>query len=425
MSLEIYKTEKLSGTLMVQGSKNAVLPIMSASVINREITVLKHVPKIADVYSTIDILKYLGCEVYWDSEKLIIDATSVSKSDIPKHLTKKLRSSIIFMGALLARNKEVSIANPGGCAIGKRPIDIHIDALKKMDIKVEELDDCIYANTKEIMPSYIKLRLPSVGATQNAMLAAAGANGITVIDNAALEPEINTLAKFITLMGADVWINKRRIVVKGITDYRQVEFEIPGDRIVAGTYMAMLAGIGGNVELLKVDSTQLNAVCNCLRESGCVIDEYQDAIRIKKSRLKKILIPDFETKPYPGFPTDMMPQMTAVATLGCRKLDIVENIFESRFAFVYELLKMGADICIEAPKRLQVKGVKKLYGKEVYASDLRGGAALVLAGLMAEGKTIVHNEKYIRRGYQDICHDIVKLGGNIIAHNTNTGENDE
>ncbi|MGN0383885.1 MAG: UDP-N-acetylglucosamine 1-carboxyvinyltransferase [Eubacterium sp.] len=415
VALKVCKTEKLNGVLEIQGSKNAVLPIMAAAIINRKITRLKHVPKITDVFSTIDILEYIGCNVSWENDELIIDASGELSTEIPDKLVKRLRSSIIFLGALLARNGEAVITNPGGCAIGKRPIDIHLTAFTQMNIDIREEDSHICAKTTHIEPAQIQFRLPSVGATENIMLAAAGAKGITVIKNVALEPEISALADFLTLMGANVQTMGRTIVVEGMKECREVEYEIPGDRIVAATYMASVAGIGGEAVFEKVYSEEMLSTINHLRKMGCVITPYANAVRIVSQPYKMLSVPDFITSPYPGFPTDMMPQMTAVAAKSKGETKIVEKIFESRFGFTKELIKMGADITIDKPDTIIVKGVKRLQGVSVDAMDLRGGAALVIAALMAEDETIINHTEYIMRGYENICHDIQSLGGRITS----------
>lgn len=410
--IEIAGGKQLNGEVNIQGSKNAVLPILAATVLVNGITKLNHCPKILDVKHMIKILEAIGCTVNWEGSSLIVDSTNINTSIVPEGYVKEMRSSIILMGALLGRTRTVTISYPGGCTIGARPIDYHFSAFEKMNISWREEEGLIYCTTTGIKGTNIFLKFPSVGATENIILAAVLATGKTGIYNAAKEPEIIELCKFLNAAGATITgAGTDKIVIDGVDGLYDVEYTTASDRIVAGTYLATVAGTGGEAILKGIGCASLQGVIQILREMGCSIVCGEDYIMISSSGRPKP-IPLIKTIPYPGFPTDMQSQMMSALTMATGTSRIVEDIFEDRYQNVQEQIKFGANIQIHEREAI-IQGVSILKGCEVYASELRGGAALVIAGLMAVGKTILYNPNFIERGYEDICRDLRELGADI------------
>lgn len=411
--IEIVGGKQLNGEVNIQGSKNAVLPILAATVLVNGITKLNHCPKILDVFSMIKILEAIGCKTWWEDSSLLVNTTGINTSTVPVEDVKKMRSSIILMGALLGRTGSVTITYPGGCTIGARPIDYHLEAFKQMKVCLKEEDGLIKCSSNGIKGNDIVLAFPSVGATENIILAAVLASGKTRIFNAAMEPEINELCKFLTSCGAKIFgAGTNRIEVDGVDFLHCVEYTAASDRIVAGTYLVAVAGCGGEAVLTGIGCGSLYSVISVLRGMGCNILCGEDYIIISSSgKLKPI--PTLKTAPYPGFPTDMQSQIMSLLMSANGVSKITEDIFEARYQNVVEQLKFGANIQVEG-REATIHGTNKLTGCEVYASELRGGAALVIAGLMANGKTIIHNPNYIERGYEDICRDFSLLGADII-----------
>lgn len=410
--IEIVGGKQLNGEVNIQGSKNAVLPILAATVLVNGITKLNHCPKILDVFSMIKILEAIGCKTWWVNSSLFVDTTTITTSTVPEDDVKKMRSSIILMGALLGRTGSVTITYPGGCTIGARPIDYHLEAFEQMNVCLKEEDGLINCNTNGIKGNDILLKFPSVGATENTILAAVLASGKTRIFNAAMEPEICELCKFLTACGAKIFgAGTKRIEVDGVDFLHCVEYTAASDRIVAGTYLAAVAGCGGEAILTGIGCGSLHSVIGVLRSMGCGIVCGDNYIIIASSgRLKAI--PSITTAPYPGFPTDMQSQIMSLLMTAEGKSIITEEIFEDRYQNVTEQLKFGADILVNE-REATIQGVDRLTGCKVYASELRGGAALVIAGLMAGGKTTIHNPNFIERGYEDICRDLSLLGAQI------------
>lgn len=414
--LEIQGIDSLQGEINIQGSKNSILPILAATVLNKGISKIYGCPRILDVYHMIEILEYIGCSVTWDGNNITVNSKEACNYDIPAEFVTKMRSSFVFLGPLLGRFKNVSITYPGGCSIGARPIDIHIESLRKMNIEIDDYNDkdIINASTEKIIGNKIKLNLPSVGATENLMMAAVLAQGETYIYNAAREPEIRELANFLIKQGADIrGAGTKKIVIKGVDKLGDCNYVIAGDRIVAGTYLAAIAGVGGYATLKNVNYEHLKYIIKILRKTGCQVITGEDYITINrnpKTQLKGLR--GLVTKPYPGFPTDMQSQIVVILSLAKGNSIIKEKIFESRFKIVSELNKMGANI-VEKDDKLVIKGVKSLMGSEITAYELRGGAALIIAGLMADGKTILKGKQFIDRGYEDISGDLIKLGAKI------------
>ncbi|HOQ16541.1 MAG: UDP-N-acetylglucosamine 1-carboxyvinyltransferase [Epulopiscium sp.] len=402
----------LEGTLRIQGGKNAVLPILAATVLNGDVSYIQDCPRILDVFTMIRILESIGCKVRWDDKTLMIDSSSVDSYKIPEELVREMRSSIILLGSVLGRHKKVIISYPGGCPLGPRPIDLHIKALKQLGASIKEEHGFIICEAPKLVGAKIHLDFPSVGATENIMLAAVLAEGTTEIHNAAKEPEIKDLQDFLNGMGAKIkGASSDVITIEGVKSLHQVEHKVIPDRIVTGTYLAAAAITGGEVLLTNVNPNHIQAINSKLKEAGCRIIEEKDRIYLKApKKLKNIDI--IRTQPYPGFPTDMQAQMMAMLTVASGASIITETVFESRYKHVDELIRMGANITLEGRTAI-IKGVGHLTGTNVYAKDLRGGAALIIAGLVAEGVTIVDGAKHIERGYEQIDKDLNILGASI------------
>ncbi len=403
--------KKLVGETFVSGSKNASLPIMAASVLNKGITKLYNVPNIHDTQMMIEVLKSLGCKVKKNQNKVVIDSKNITKFEIPENLMHQMRSSVIFAGAILGRYKKATFSYPGGCDIGARPIDLHLKSFEKLGITVHQNFGKIICSAEEIIPTEINLDFPSVGATENIMLASVLGKGTTTIINAAMEPEIVDLQNFLNRMGAKIeGAGSNVIKIKGVTNLKDVSYNIMPDRIEAGTLLCGAAITGGEITLKKANVDHIAPLLEKLTEAGCKIQIKSEEVKLKApKRLKAINI---RTMPYPGFPTDMQAIMAACLCTASGTSVIVENIFENRFKYTGELSKMGAKINIEG-KTAIIKGTRKLYGSKVKSTDLRGGASLVLAGLTAKGTTKVDNIEYILRGYEKLEEKLNNLGAEI------------
>ena len=390
---------KLEGTTYVSGSKNASLPIIAATILNGEISKLYNVPNIHDTKMMYNILKILGCKIKKSNNKIVIDSSKIKEVEIPENLMQEMRSSVIIAGALLARKKEAIFTYPGGCDIGSRPIDLHIKAFEKLGIKVEEESGYIHCKADEIVGNDIGLDFPSVGATENVMLASVFAKGTTRIINAAMEPEIIDLQNALNSMGAKIsGAGTNNIIIKGVEKLKNLSYNIIPDRIEAGTLLCAAAITGGNITLQKVIPQHIETLTNKLQEMGCSLKISKNEIILKApKRLKPV---DVKTLPYPGFPTDMQSVLGTTVAVAKGTSIITENIFENRFKYLSELKKMGAKVTIEG-RTAVIKGVRKLSKANVRATDLRGGAALVIAGLNAKGRTTVENIEYILRGYEE------------------------
>lgn len=410
--IEVIGGNSLHGEINVHGSKNAILPILAATLLNRGTSVIENCPHILDVVHMVQILESIGCNVTIDGSKIIVDSTNVHSVEVSDEAVRRMRSSIILVGSLLGREKSISISFPGGCSIGARPIDLHLKALKKLNVEITEEEGLLHCSTTGVIGNDIVLDFPSVGATENIVLASVISKGTTRIIGAAKEPEILEMCNFINSMGGRIQGAGTDIIrIDGVAQLHDTEYRLASDRIVAGTYMAAVVGTEGEITLKGVNCKDLYAVMTCITEMGARVYCGEDYITIhKKGKPKPIDV--IRTSPYPGFPTDMQTQIMTILTIASGTSIIIENIFEARYKNVGELVKMGADIVVEG-KMAVIKGVKSLHGTEVYASDLRGGAALVLAGLIGDGRTIVNNTFYIVRGYEDIVRDLKALGGQI------------
>lgn len=402
----------LAGRAEVHGAKNAVLPILAATVLNEGVNIIHNCPNLRDVSITVEMLKYLGARVEREGDTLIVDTRGRLGNHIPEKLMRQLRSSIVFMGAILARNKRAKISAPGGCELGPRPIDLHIKAFKELGVKIKETHGYIICNGMEMQGREIHLSFPSVGATENIMLAASLAEGTTVVQNVAKEPEIEDLAAFLTKMGAKVsGAGTSRIVIEGVSELHAAEYRVMPDRIVAATYLCCAAVTGGNVEIRSVVPEHLSAILSCLRECGCEVASGSSWVQLKAPE-RLLAVSDITTLPYPGFPTDAQSMFLAMLATAEGTSIIKETIFESRFKPAEELVRMGADIMVDG-RIAVVRGVEKLSGAVVSAADLRGGASLVVAGLAAEGVTEVENPHFIDRGYAELVETLTLLGAKI------------
>lgn len=411
--LIVNGTEKLSGEVWVSGAKNSVLPILAATFLCEGQSVLHNCPRLSDVSVSIKILEVLGCKCEFSNGTAVIDSSSVSCSVIPPLLMHQMRSSVVFMGAVAARCGRVSMSLPGGCELGPRPIDLHIDALKRLGADVYNLGGSIVCEMPNgAIGTDIHLKFPSVGATENIILAASTGKGITCIYNAAKEPEICDLCMFLNKAGANIkGFGTDIIEINGVKSLKATEYEIMPDRIVAATYMMATAACSGNVRLLGVDNSHLTQITSVLSDCGCNIKTKENELIIaSKGRLKSF--DTVSTQPFPGFPTDAGPLLVALGTVQQGTGVFIENIFDGRYRYIDELIRLGAKIKIIGRVAV-ITGVKSLMGAEVHATDLRGGAALVIAALSAVGRSKISNCEYIDRGYEDIEKQFNLLGANI------------
>lgn len=403
--------KRLEGVVKISGSKNSSLPILAATILNAGKTTLYNVPNIHDTKMMFKILEELGAKVEKKNGKVKIDTSKIEKFEIPQDLMHEMRSSVILAGALIGKYQKAVFTYPGGCDIGSRPIDLHLKSFEKLGITVSKNHGIIQCEAEKIKGEKIDLDFPSVGATENAILASALADGTTIITNAAREPEIIDLQNFLNKMGAKiVGAGTDRIQIEGVKRLKDVNYNIMPDRIEAGSFLCFAAATKGNIILEDVNHLHITPIINKLEEAECKIEVEKNKIKIIAP--KKLKAIDIKTMPYPGFPTDMQSVIASMLTTAKGTSIIVENIFENRYKYAQELNKMGAKITIEGKSAI-VRGVRKLYGAEVKATDLRGGAALVLAGLSAKGRTKIDNTEYILRGYENLDVKLSKLGADI------------
>ena len=409
--LIIQGGKKLEGEVQISGSKNAALPIIAGTVLIKGKTTLYNVPNIQDVQTMFEIIKDIGGKVIKKNNKIIIDTSKIHTYEIPETLMRKMRSSVILAGAIIGKYKKAKFSYPGGCEIGSRPIDLHLKGFEKLGINIKEEYGEIICETEKIIGTQIHLDFPSVGATENIILASCLAEGVTVLTNAAKEPEIEDLVKFLNKAGAKIkGAGTDRVEIIGVKKLTEVSYNIMPDRIEAGTYLVAGAITGGNIKVTNLNSNHIEPILNKLDEAGCVLKIEKNAVEIKAP--KRIRAVDIKTMPYPGFPTDMQSIFGALLTTAKGTSIITENIFESRYKYVQELNRMGAKINVEGRTAI-IKGTKRIQGASVVASDLRGGAALVLEGLVAKGVTQVDNVHYILRGYENIVDKLKNLGAKI------------
>lgn len=403
--------EKLDGIVKISGSKNAALPILAATVLNVGKTTLYNVPNIQDTQMMFKILETLGGKVEKKNNKIIIDTSKINKFEIPEELMHKMRSSVILAGALLGRYKKAIFSYPGGCDIGSRPIDLHLRSFEKLGINVVQNYGNIICDAEKIKGEKIDLDFPSVGATENAILASVLAEGTTTITNSAREPEIIDLQNFLNKMGAKIiGAGTNEIQITGVKKLKDISYNIMPDRIETGTFLCLAVATKGNLILENTNAEHITPVITKLQEAECKIEIEKNKIKINSN--KKIKALDIKTMPYPGFPTDMQSVFSAMLTTAKGTSIIVENIFENRFKYTQELNKMGAKITVEGKSAI-IRGVRKIYGANVKATDLRGGAALVLAGLSAKGVTKVDDIEYILRGYENFDKKLRNINADI------------
>lgn len=404
--------ERLHGEIRIQGSKNSVLPILAASILCADACRIEHCPKLRDVEASIAILRCLGCCTHWEGDALVVDTARMDRSDVPDALMREMRSSVIFLGAILARCGNATICYPGGCELGPRPIDLHLSALRALGAEICECGGELRCGGAVLRGADVYLPTPSVGATENAILCACGAEGTTTIFNAAREPEIVDLQHFINAMGGQVrGAGGSIITVAGKRTMHGGSYRIISDRIVGATYLCAAACCGGEVTLREVDPRPLSTIAAALSEAGCTVKSGEAEVSIRSGGVLRA-IRSVRTAPYPGFPTDAQPVLMAALLKSEGSTVFVENIFENRYRHVDELARMGAEIRV-AGRVAVVTGREKLHGARVKCTDLRAGAALVLAGLQADGLTRIARVEHIDRGYESIERDLSALGAHI------------
>lgn len=402
----------LKGTLTVQGSKNAALPILAASILVPGVTTLTNCPDISDVACMCEILKSIGADVHRHKDVIRIDATQITTAKLPRELVTRMRSSVIFLGALLGRCGRAALYFPGGCVIGDRPIDLHLKALCKLGARMQTEQDKLLAQADRLLGNTVVLDFPSVGATQNVLLSAVLAEGKTEIYHCAREPEIVSLCDFLTGAGAKITgAGTAHITVEGVEALQESAFSVPADRIVAGTYLIAAMAAGGELYLDRAPADQMESLLFVAGQMGAEIEAGAEGLWVR--RKEGLRAPEeVITKVYPGFPTDLQSQLLVALCRAEGESVLQEKIFNGRFGVVEELVRMGAKISVEGPQA-KIYGPCRLHGCFVTAQELRGGAALVLAGLCADGVTHVCNRQFIDRGYEDICRDLRKLGAKI------------
>lgn len=414
-SLFVRGGTPLNGSVRIQGSKNAVLPMMAAALLHNGVTVLKNCPRISDVFFMAEILKSLGAQILWEGHTMRLDCTQLHSWKIPSIYGVQMRSTTMLLGSLLGRMGKCEMPYPGGCVIGKRPIDIHIDGLKSLNVRTEERPCVIRAGTTQLLGTSYLFPGKSVGATENMIMAAVFAKGKTSLYGCSVEPEVVWLCRFLMKMGARIrGIGTENIQIEGVSRLKDIVFEVPSDRIVAGTYLLAGAITRGRVILEDAPQEEMGSILHAYEKMGGQYEQSSGKLITDSGKIHCPLL-FIETEVYPGLPTDLQSQLMAVLTTIRGTSVIRENVFEDRFKIVSELVRMGAQITVEG-KNAFITGVSELTGAHVYAKELRGGASLVLAALAAKGVSCIENYRYIERGYEDICRDITALGGTILRN---------
>ena len=412
--IKVQKSAPLKGTVRIDGAKNAVLPIIASTLLAKGESKLHNVPNLTDVHNICDLLRHLGATANFENGTLTINATNLTTIEAPYELVSKMRASFLVMGPLLARFNHTKISMPGGCAIGTRPIDLHLKGFKALNAEIDMNHGFIEAKTDGLIGNKIYLDFPSVGATQNIVMASTLAEGKTIIKNVAKEPEIVDFVKFLRKLGANIsGEGTDTITVIGVQELNGAEHFVMSDRIEAMTFMVASAMTNGDITLENVSLDILDPVTSKLEEAGCIITEVKNGIRVVGP--KELNPVNIKTLPHPGFPTDAQAQfmaMNTVATKGDKVSSVEETVFENRFMHVAEFNRMGANIKVDG-KTANIVGVPKLSGAKVKATDLRAGASLILCGLIADGETIIGDIYHILRGYSNIIEKITNLGGNI------------
>jgi len=403
--------QRLEGSIRTSGAKNASLPLMAAAILADGKTELQGIPHLTDILCMGEVLKSLGCKTQFGSNELTIDSSSLNDCIVDDALMRKMRASNLILGPMLVRNGRVKISRPGGCAIGTRPMDQHIKGLQELGVRVEERHGYIEATAGKLRGGDIYLDIPSVGATENIMMAACLADGTTLLKNAAKEPEVVNLADVLNGMGAKISGAGTDIIrIDGVEQLHPVEASVISDRIEAGTFMIAAGITGGDVRILECNPLHLDALILKLRDTGMEITTFDGGVRaVGKKKIKSV---DIKTLPYPGFATDLQAQVMTLMAVASGLSVITETVFENRFMHVSELMRMGADILVHGNSAM-VRGIPKLKGARVMATDLRASASLILAGLAAEGKTELSRVYHIDRGYEKIEKKLSAIGANI------------
>lgn len=413
----------LQGKVRIQGSKNAALPILAATLLTNEVSYIQNCPRIEDVHRFVHLLRELGCMVHWQENGIRVQPGG--RDDLPCERAEArrmrgeaitgMRSSLCLLGALLGKCGYVTMEHPGGCVIGDRPIDLHIHALEQMGVEFLEEDGLLSAQAKNLHGAQITLKFPSVGATENILLAAVKATGDTVITGAAREPEVIALCEFLTACGASIeGMGSPELIIHGGGDLHGTRYTVPADRIVAGTYLFGCIGCGGSVLLNQAPWSQMEAVTVAAERMGAQCTVSEEGLFVQ-APVRPKSIGHLQTGPYPEFPTDLQSAAMAVLTMAEGISYIEENIFENRFRIAEPLNLMGAQIVLKDGQHAVITGVEHLHGEQMDACELRGGAALVLAGLAAEGESFVTGQHFIERGYENICRDFRELGARITS----------
>ncbi len=402
----------LTGEVEISGAKNAALAILTSAIMTDEVATVENIPDVSDINALLGALSYIGARVERvNRHEVRISGETISSVSVEYDFIKKIRASYYLLGALLGKYKRAEVPLPGGCNIGSRPIDQHLKGFRALGANVQISHGCIIAEAMDLHGAHIFLDMASVGATINIMMAAALADGRTIIENAAKEPHVVDAANFLNSMGANIKGAGTEVIrIKGVEKLHKTSYAVVPDMIEAGTYMAAIAATGGDAIIKNVIPKHLEATSAKLKESGCIVEEHGDAIRVVSG--KRLGRTQIKTQPYPGFPTDMQPQLAAVLALAEGTSIVTESIFENRFKYADELIRMGANIKVEGNTAI-IDGVELLTGARVTAPDLRAGAALVIAGLAAEGITIVDDIVYIQRGYEDFELKLRKMGAQI------------
>ena len=410
--LEVFGANKLKGQIKISGSKNASLPILAATLLSSNKLYLNNLPKVKDIETMINLLKSLGSKIKFEKDKLLIDNSKQKKIFASYNLVKTMRAGILVLGGLLAKFGNAKVSLPGGCAIGTRPIDIHLKALSKLGVKYRISQGYVHASApKGLVGSKIRFSKISVGATENLIIAASLAKGITILKNCAVEPEIKDLVKFLNKTGCNLkWISKRSIKIRGVESIKDTNYSVMFDRIEAGTYLIAAAITGGNLKIKNIDPNIINTEINILKKIGAKLIVKKNEITITGN--KKVKSVNIKTAPYPGFPTDLQAQMMVLLCKANKKSFIQENIFENRFMHVAELNRMGAQISIKGNKAI-IGGNINFASAELMATDLRASVSLILAALTAKGKSIINRIYHLDRGYEDIEKKLKKVGAKI------------
>lgn len=411
-ALHIRGGNRLVGEIPLHGAKNSALPLLAATLLIAGETRLENCPRLSDVSASLDILRHLGCRAEHRDHTVTVDASAPCGWCVPDELMRRMRSSIVFLGAVLARCGQARLTHPGGCELGPRPIDLHLWALRRLGVTVEESGGALHCTANGLRGAEIPLPFPSVGATENVLLAACTARGTTHLHNAAREPEIADLCGFLNACGARIsGYESGYITIEGVPRLHPATHRVMGDRIEAATYLAAAAVTGGDLTLTHCDPRCLTAVCPVLEQAGCTVTAGEDTLRLTAPPCLERL-GTVRTLPYPGFPTDGAAPLLAAACTACGTSIFVETIFENRYRYADELTRLGARIRVDGRVAV-VEGVESLCGAPVACTDLRGGAALVVAALAARGESTVTELSHLDRGYEDLTHCLAAVGADI------------